>query len=75
MNSANNVCLYEIWEAERRREDLVFFLQNGHVSFVRCEFLQKPVKLLATTYLGVVGQLGLLAFSCSFLIFALSSNP
>ena len=75
MNSANNVCLYEIWEAEGRQEDLVSFLQSGHMGFVRCEFLQKPVKLLATTYLGVVGQLGLLAFSRSFLIFALSSNP
>lgn len=51
-----HVCFYETWEAEGRREDLVFFLQGGHMGFVRCEFLQKPAKLLATTYLGVVGQ-------------------
>lgn len=56
VNSANNVCFYETWEAEGRREDLVFFLQGGHMGFVRCEFLQKPVKPLAITYLGVVGQ-------------------
>ena len=56
VNSANSVCFYETWEAEGRREDLVFFLQGEHMGFVRCEFLQKPAKLLATTYLGVVGQ-------------------
>ena len=76
LHSANKMCLYEIWKAEKggKRTYYSFCSTNdGRRGLITRGFLQKPAKHLPTTHLGIAGQLGpLAAFSC-FLTSALSS--